>query len=416
MAETAIPEMKGRAGWQVTLRRWCGEPRAVVAAYTLLTVGASLHQYAKVSHDQGGVVRTSINNFVIFRQSFFHLLAGSDLYRAYPLEHWDVFKYSPTFALAFAPFSLLPTLPGLVAWDLLNALSLLAAILSLPTLPLRSRVGVAWFAILELLTSLQNSQSNGLVAACMILGFAALARGRPLSGAFAIVASVFTKLFGGVALLFALLFPRGRQAVAAAVGWTLLLALVPLLVVSPHQLVATYASWLELLRNDHSVGFGLSVTGVLYSWFGWQAPSRAVLAVGGLLLGLPLARRECVGHPRFATLFLASTLLWVVIFNHMAESPTFVIAVCGVALWYFSQPRPTVASRTLLILTFVLTSLSPTDLFPRGLRDHLVYPYTLKAVPCIVVWLVVECRLLFGSWPGQGTETTDAARPVAPAA
>jgi len=48
------------------------------------------------------------NNFLIFRSAFDHLLAGRDLYAAYPAEHADLFKYSPTFALLFAPFALLP--------------------------------------------------------------------------------------------------------------------------------------------------------------------------------------------------------------------------------------------------------------------------------------------------------------------
>src|SRR5262249_18018655 len=35
------------------------------------------------------------NNFLIFRAAFDHLVAGRDLYAAYPGEHADLFKYSP---------------------------------------------------------------------------------------------------------------------------------------------------------------------------------------------------------------------------------------------------------------------------------------------------------------------------------
>ena len=47
-------------------------------------------------------------NFEIFRTASRHLLSGQDLYAEYPAEHTDRFKYSPTFALLFAPFAWLP--------------------------------------------------------------------------------------------------------------------------------------------------------------------------------------------------------------------------------------------------------------------------------------------------------------------
>src|SRR4051794_1450832 len=48
------------------------------------------------------------NNFLISRAAFEHLRAARDLYAAYPAEHADLFKYTPTFALLFAPFARLP--------------------------------------------------------------------------------------------------------------------------------------------------------------------------------------------------------------------------------------------------------------------------------------------------------------------
>ena len=56
------------------------------------------------------------NNFLILRAAFAHLAGGQDLYAAYPSVHTDFFKYSPTFALLFAPFALLPLVPGYILW------------------------------------------------------------------------------------------------------------------------------------------------------------------------------------------------------------------------------------------------------------------------------------------------------------
>ena len=86
-------------------------------------------------------------------------------------------------------------------------------------------------------------------------------------------------------------------------------------------------------------------------------------------------------------------LIWVIIFNHKAESPTYIIAVAGVGIWYFA--RPAVAWRTVLLwLTFIFTILATTDIFPPDIRHHYMLPYTIKAVPCILVWCVLVAELM----------------------
>jgi len=47
------------------------------------------------------------NNFEIFRTSVAESGRGPDLYGPSP-RHRDVFLYSPTFALVFAPFAVVP--------------------------------------------------------------------------------------------------------------------------------------------------------------------------------------------------------------------------------------------------------------------------------------------------------------------
>src|SRR5213592_1279867 len=74
---------------------------------------------------------TAYNNFVIFRQSFEHLITGQNMYAAFPEEHGDFYKYSPTFALLMAPFYFLPVWLGLIIWNLTGALLLFYGIRSL---------------------------------------------------------------------------------------------------------------------------------------------------------------------------------------------------------------------------------------------------------------------------------------------
>lgn len=48
----------------------------------------------------------------------------------------------------------------------------------------------------------------------------------------------------------------------------------------------------------------------------------------------------------------------------------------------------------LIILAFVFTVLSPADLFPDCLGKSMVMPDVLKAVPCILVWVKLQIRLV----------------------
>ena len=88
--------------------------------------------------------------------------------------------------------------------------------------------------------------------------------------------------------------------------------------------------------------------------------------------------------------------IWVVIFNHKAESSSYIIAMAGVALWYFPQ-QPTHVNTVLVCLAFVFTSLSPTDIFPRALSSAIFVPYAIKVVPCILIWGKVTYELTRGT-------------------
>ena len=88
-------------------------------------------------------------------------------------------------------------------------------------------------------------------------------------------------------------------------------------------------------------------------------------------------------------LLLAYVLVWVIVFNHAAESSTHIISVLGVALWYLVAPKNRV-NLFLLIFVFLLTCLSPTDIFPKTIRTQFVEPYALKALPIVLVWLRIH--------------------------
>lgn len=337
---------------------------------------------------------TAYNNYLIFKFSFAHLRDYQDLYLYYLDEHWDLFKYTPTFSLLMAPFYFLPDSVGLFLWNALNSLLLLWGLWIFPFRRSTWRLAAIGIVFIELVTSLQNSQANGLMAGLIVLAFSLMERRHYLWAAFLITVSVFVKPFGVFAYALFLFHPHLIKHAAYSLAFAVILLLLPLIVVSPEQLIFLYKSWLHLLAWDMDASIGLSVQGMLQTWFHLTPDKNHILAAGLILLVLPLALIRRYKDLDFRIRYLAYILVWIIIFNHKAESPTFVIAVSGVAVWYLCAPRAIWRS-VLLVLVMLFTVLSPTDIFSHEIRKQYIIPYVLKAVPCILVFLAILGDLFF---------------------
>ena len=360
---------------------------AVIGIYlvTVLVVGV---QHGVLIHE---------NTFAIFRASFPHLLHGQDLYAAYPAEYRDLYKYSPTFALLFAPFALPPFALGLILWNALNAGALCVAVVRV--LPVgRAPVALA-IIYLEMVGALQYSQSNALVGALMILAFIALEDAQPTQagGLLAIGASV--KLFPLTALLCAVPRRRTVRAGVACVAAIAVLAALPLLVTDGRTLLGQYHAWRAITAaeaNVHAVGLNGGVMQAVRIWTGVSWPNWPMQLAGTALLVLPVvlgrSRWDDAGF-RFG--ILCSVLLYVVLFNHRAEAPSYVIAMAGIGLWYAGE-RPTRLRTVLVILAVLVVSVASSQLVPHAIRRGVVERYAFKTAPVLLIWLVMQWELLSG--------------------
>ena len=385
------------------LKKLFSPPLTLLVLFVVLAILASVQSVllGLKTFQPDGPLYTHYNNYVIFVQSFFHLLEQKDLYILYPAEHWDLYKYSPTFALFFGLFAYLPAVLGLSLWNVLNALILFFGVKALPNfsdkgVETHGRASLLLLVIVpELMTSLQNTQSNAMMAGLMIWAFACLERRQYLAATFFIMATVYIKIFGLVAMALFLFYPRKDKLALYSALWAVVLFVLPLVVVDWQQLLFLYRSWGHLLQDDHSISYGFSVMGWLNTWFGLMADKIVVLGIGVLLFCLPLLRFKLYSNFTFRILTLCSVLIWVIIFNHKAESATFVIAMSGIAIWFFAQEKLSRENLVLLVLAIVFTSLSPTDLFPKFIRKALLEPYVVKAVPCILIWGKIISEMLW---------------------
>ena len=329
-------------------------------------------------------------NFEIFRGAARHLAAGQDLYAEYPAEHTDRFKYSPTFALMFAPFAWMPWPLALFLWSALGTLLLFAAVERV--LPGRQAVLVMGLLVLELLRGMQNAQSNALVAALIVLAFGMMERRRVWRAALAVGVGACVKIFPLAALTFAIPHRRAVRTGLAAGVVGAALVLLPLVVASPSELAAQYASWRNVEAIDVPERW-FSAMALVHLVTGAAWPNWPIQALGTLVLLAPLAlRRERWDEPRFRSLFLCSLLLYVVLFNHQAERAAYVIAFTGATIWFVAEPRA--RWRTVLYGVAALTIPVMSTLIPGAwLRTPEMMTFRL-ALPCLMIWLAIQRDLL----------------------
>ena len=365
-------------------------PRTLFGLWTLLAVVAGLTKMAPHRH----------NNFLIFRGVFWHTIQKLSLYDFYPTEYNDHNHYGPIFSLVIAPFAVVPDAIGLLGWLVVLALGMYYAVRRLP-LEEGRQIFLYWFCAHELLTALQMQQFNIAIAAIIIGSFAAIEKGREVTAAFLIVLGTFVKLYGVVGLAFFFFVKRKPRFILALIGWSIVCFVAPMLISSPEYVVGQYVEWYERLaakngENTFSLMQNISLLGMIRKASGSASYSDLLVILPGLaLFGLPYLRFGQYRHLAFRYAILSSVLLFVVLFSTGSESSTYIIPFAGIALWYTTSPwKRSGWDVALLVFAFVLSSLSPSDLFPRSLREAYVLPYALKALPPTLVWLRLSYELL----------------------
>jgi hypothetical protein len=364
----------------------------VIALFGIIAIVAAVQKYALTVFEDDPI--GPIDNYLCFAKSSEHLRAEMRLYGPYREEYHCYYLYTPTFALAFTPLAMLPTLPGSIIWCLLNAVPLVLALSLFKTQPWK-KAAMYGLMILPMVGMLQNHQSNGLLAALMLFTYWCLEDRRTALAALCVVCAAFIKAYGAAIALLFLFYPEKPKAILYGIMWGLLLLVAPLIVVSADYLYAQYNQWFGILLFDRSqsAGDSMSVMTGLQRWTGLAINQTWVQLAGTLVFLVPLVRVRSYRDPFFRVLFLCSLLIWVVIFNHAAESPTYPIAFAGMVVWFAVQETSWLTV-SLMLLALAFGQLTGSDLVPRSLRRSFFTPYLIKMVPCLLVWICLQVQLL----------------------
>ena len=365
--------------------------RFVITLFILIALVTAVKQY----------VTGSYNNYKIYKYTFWHTVEKSPLYDSYPSEYADSNHYGPAFALIIAPFALLPDALGTSLWNISNALILCLGFYSLP-LPLKTRSIIALLCAHEALVALLSFQFNVGLTGFIILSFSYVCKQKELKSAFLIGLGAVIKLYGIVGLAF-FFFSKNKWAlIFSGIVSLSVLFLLPAALSSVDFVIQSYSEWYLSLTEKNSGNTSLtsmqdiSLMGIVRRITQNQSlPNLPFLAGGLVLFLLPYVRVGQYKYQSFRLMLLSSVLIFTVIFSSGSESPTYIIAFAGVAIWFMIQPTPKNKGIIFLFLfAFLLTSMSPSDLFPRFIRNNYIKPYSLKALPCVLIWFTIVYQML----------------------
>lgn len=347
---------------------------------------------------------SSIDNYLIFRGVFYHVWQQKDLFVYYPAEYVSFNNYGPAFSLIIAPFAILPVYVGCFLWSITNAISLFYAIQLLPVKQ-EHKIIMYWIISIEMMTSLHSLQFNPMLTSFFIFAYILTRNGKDWIATLFIAAAILSKLYGVAGLVFFLFSKNKMQFILSFIIWMILLFLLPMLFSSVDYILNTYHQWyFQIIKRNQqnietSMNAGLqdiSVPGMVRRIFNYYNFSDLkLIAVAGLLFLIPLYKNKQMGYVSFQLRYLALVLISIVILSSAAESPTFVIAVTGCAIWLILQKQPFgFWIKSLLVLLFLFTILSPTDLMPFYFREYFIKAFSLKALPCFIIW----CCLVYEVW------------------
>jgi hypothetical protein len=345
-----------------------------------------------------------INNYLIFKNVFWHVIQQKNLYAAYPAEYEDHNFYGPIFSFIIAPFAVLPNYAGVILWVLCNAFLLYYAIRRLP-LTAKAINLIFLIAAIEFMTSSHNVQFNPIVAAGIILSYVFVKEEKDFWAAFFIALGFLAKIYGIMGLLFFVFSRHKIKFLGSFLFWLIVLFCLPMLISSHGFIIQTYKDWVHTLalKNIHNITLDyvsmqdLTVMGIIRRTFNWpQFSSVIVLAPAAMLLALPLLRFKLYQNTVYQLYYLSLALITVVIYSSSAESATYVIAMVGVAIWFvLNMHKKNTATTVVLVFALFVTSLSSTDLVPQFIKHDIIRRYALKALPCFIIWLILVYNVAF---------------------
>lgn len=340
------------------------------------------------------------NNYLIFKNVFLSSLKKENIFQQHPDLFFDANHYGVFFGVLIAPFALMPDWLGMPLWNVANALVFVFAISKLPISDVKKSF-VAWLCLQEFITAALSVQFNIALTGLLVLSMVYIYERKETKSALAILIGFFVKLYGIVGLSGFFFVKNKRKFIFSFVLIFILFLILPMFYSNVYFGLQSYADWYISLSGKNIENESLtsmqdfSLMGIVRRILGDSSISNLYFLIPGILVfALPYFRIKQYKEVAFQLMILCSTLLFIVLFSSSSESPTFIIAVTGVMIWFIIQKEKTPFVIFLLIFVLILTCFSTSDLFPKQWKELYVKKYSLKALPCVFVWFRVIYELV----------------------
>jgi hypothetical protein len=344
-----------------------------------------------------------INNFLIYKGVFYHTLAQVNLYDLSPSEYFDKNHYGIIFSLIIAPFCFLPTFISVVLYQGAQLFGLHYMLRKLPLSEMRQN-GLMLFLLVDNITHAQNSQTNIFIAFILIGTWIYINADHTAKASFLIVLGFLVKLYGIVGLgLFFFVKSKLRFIAWLSISFVVLFYL-PAVITDVDFLYKSYADWWAELSTKNSTNLALdnlhqnlSMVGFVTRILNLSTMSTLWVIIPAFFLQLiPLIRVNIWINQAFQIQYLASLMLFIVLYNTATESSTYIIGTCGVGLWWMSSDRPQSTKMLLpIVFVFIFGIISTTDLMPKSINHGFFRLYAVKAMPYFLVWIILIWQMSF---------------------
>ena len=335
-------------------------------------------------------IRGRHHNFIVFSEATQYFWQGISPYTTEFIESYGrFFLYSPTFTVLFAPFAYLPAWLGPFVWNLFNYTLFFISIFTLPQQFTHQQKCRMFLFLLPILgQSLLSFQYNITVAYIFLFSYTLFEKDRGFLAVLLIMISGCTKIYGIFELALLFCYPHFWRNIGYVLGTGIVLLALPLLKLAPMEFLPYHGEWLQILTVHQS-------TGVYDSFFyaqpitKWALPHFRMLQLGmlGVLALLFLGNYRKWTSSTFRAQALGILMCWVVLLSDSAEKHTYVIALAGFMLWYWSRENRTMTDKILFWSCFVLLCIVPIDV---------IVPVPIRNIITRVLW--INIWVFFITW------------------
>jgi hypothetical protein len=366
-------------------------PRNLYIMGMVLTFGLSFSE----------VIRHRHKNFMIFSEAtklFWKGIAPYGDTWATLTTNLDKFVYGPVFNVLFTPFAFLPQWLGPFMWNFMNFSLYFLAIFTLPDkFSKELKCKIFLFTLLILSTSLHSFQTNIMVAYIFLFAYSLLERDKPFWAILLILLSGFIKVYGIFQLGLLLCYPKFWRNAGYVMLGVVFFFLLPMINTQIGNWTDYYSSWFDMMIS-HKEGRLLP----WHTFYYMQPWGNIIFASIYIQISTLLALTVLfvMNHKRFFTdafklQALGILMGWIVLFSNAADTHTYLIAMLGFALWYWSRSERSTIDKVFFYALLVVVMVVPVDLLcPPTVMRFLFGTLSLHLWLVLINWLRM-CYLTF---------------------